>query len=225
MKKIKISDFFSRQFEDESNKILMSSPSFFSSELMIDYIRQILGYGLNEFIKFAQNLHLPEITSKDITQLSSIDDCTINMCKMLIECNNTGLTFQDIAANLHDSDLYKFNETALNKYGENQVKTACQLGLTTLQGNKWYLTAIGFIYPQLSKEEQNKLLSVILLRDPFYNRVLCSLITAETSIRDYMTLLSESTIKRRIPSCIKLIEYFVRQCDVEGVKTYRLITT
>lgn len=225
MKKITVKDFFSKQFEEESNKVLIGSPEFFSPELMFDYVHQIIEHGLSEFISYAQKIQLPEITSKDITQLSSIDDCAINMCEMLKNNGNTGLAFQEIATNLHRSELYKFNDTALNKYGENQVKTACQLGLTILQENKWYLTAIGYIYPQLSKEEQNKLLSVVLLRDPFYNRVLCSLVNEDTSIRDFMSLLSETTIKRRIPSCTKLIEFFVHQCDSEGVKTYRLITT
>lgn len=225
MKKFKVTDFFSKQFEDESNIVLMSSPALFSSELMLDYVRQILEHDMSEFISHAKKINLSEITSKDITQLSSIDDCTINMCRMLKDNENSGLTFQEIATYLHGSELYKFNETALNKYGENQVKTACQLGLTILQGNKWYLTAIGYIFPLLSKEEQNKLLSVVLLRDPFYNRVLCSLVKEDTSIRGFMSLLSETTIKRRIPSCTKLIDFFVHQCDSEGVLTYKLITT
>ena len=115
MKKFKVTDFFSKQFEDESNIVLMSSPAFFSSELMLDYVRQILEHDMSEFISHAKKINLSEITSKDITQLSSIDDCTINMCRMLKDNENSGLTFQGIATYLHGSELYKFNETALNK--------------------------------------------------------------------------------------------------------------
>ena len=80
-----------------------------------------------------------------------------------------------IAKALHVDKAYKFNDVALTKYGENQVKTASQLGLTILRGDLWYLTSIGYVYPNINPSVQNKLLSMMLLRDPFYSKVLCSL--------------------------------------------------
>lgn len=225
MKKFTIKDFFSKQFEEESTRVLVDSPSFFSAELMMEYIRQIIKHGLSDFISFAgKEMRFDEIASKDITQLSSIEDSTINMCVKLKENGNSGMDFQEIASLLHGEDDYASTDFALSKYGENQVKTARQLGLTTVYNeNKWYLTSIGYVYPDLEIEEQNKLLSIILLRDPFYSRLLCSLCANDTSIRGYMDMLSESTIRRRIPSCLKLIEIFVNQCKKEGLKTYQLL--
>ena len=227
MKPFTIKDFFSKQFEEESTKILVESPSFFSVELMKEYIHQIIKYGLSEFISFAsEEKQFEEITSKDITQLSSIDDSTINICQKMKENYNPGMDFQEIAIALHGEGDYASTDFALSKYGENQVKTARQLGLTTvLSENKWYLTSIGYVYPELKTEEQNKLLSIILLRDPFYSRLLCSLCKNDTSIREYMNMLAESTIKRRIPSCLKLIEIFLNQCNNEGIETHQLILT
>lgn len=225
MQPFSITDFFSKQYEEESTRMLIEYPSYFSADLMKEYIRQIIGFGLSEFISYAStNMQYDKIESKDITQLSNIYDCSINMCRILKKSGNPGMYFQEIASKLHGEDNYASTDFALSKYGENQVKTARQLGLTIASSeNKWYLTSLGYVYPTLKEEEQNKLISITLLRDPFYGRLLCSLCTKDTAIREYMSILAESTIKRRIPSCFKLISIFLKQCEIEGITTHQLI--
>lgn len=225
MKKYTVEDFFNKKFEIESTRVLNETPSFFSSSLVKDYVGDIMSYGLNEYIQYIiENPIQTEITSRDITQLSSIADCTCNMCEVMIECNNRGLTLTEIAKGLHADNNYKDNPVALTKYGENQAKTAQQFGLVIYSKDLWYLTAIGNIFPELSTAFQNKYLSIVLLRDPFYSQIIISLIEKDTNIKDYMSILSVTTQKRRTSSCNRTLSFFLKQCDMEGVKLHNLLT-
>lgn len=212
--------FFSRRFEEESDKILLDTPHFFSRKVMKEYVEQLAGIGLEEYIVYAETHPNSNcITTKDITQLSSIADCTIDMCSVWNE-DNDGKTLIQIAEALHGDRKYKDNHVALTKYGENQVKTACQLGLTIFHNNLWYLSSVGVVFLSLSDDVKFKFFSICLLRDPFYSRVFCSMYKQETNLLDYMTILSESTQRRRTSSCMRLINIFVQQCKAESINIY-----
>ena len=86
--KITIDSFFSRCFEEESDKILLDFPQFFSKKVMKEYVELIAGIGLEDYITYAENhSNANSITTKDITQLSSITDCTFDMCSIWGEKN------------------------------------------------------------------------------------------------------------------------------------------
>ena len=224
MTTISIQDFYSRKFETESTKILLETPSLFSAEAMESYVYKLMQYRLDEYIQYLHsNPNKSEITSKDITQLSSIEDCTTNMCRVMLSHVNCGLSFPEIASGLHVDDNYKNNLVALMKYGENQVKTASQLGLCVFWNELWYLSSVGYIFLNLPENVQNKYLSINLLRDPFYSKVIESLCQKDTCLRDFMGILSESTQKRRASSCNRVMAFFYRQCKEEDVKIYNLI--
>ena len=216
-----IQDFYSKWFESESTLLLLENPEFFSQKAMENYLYQVINYPLKEYIYYIiENPITNEITSKDITQLSSIEDCTTNMCKMMLLNGNCGLTLPQIASGLHADKNYKDNLVALTKYGENQVKTACQLGLTIFHNNLWYLTSIGVVFPLVPNDVKRKFFSISLLRDPFYSKVISSMCQQETNLIDFMTILSESTQKRRSSSCMKLIDIFTHQCRVESINIH-----
>lgn len=216
-----IQDFYSKWFESESTLLLLENPEFFSQKAMENYLYQVINYPLKEYIYYIiENPITNEITSKDITQLSSIEDCTTNMCKMMLLNGNCGLTLPQIASGLHADKNYKDNLVALTKYGENQVKTACQLGLTIFHNNLWYLTSIGVVFPLVPNDVKRKFFSISLLRDPFYSKVISSMCQQETNLIDFMTILSESTQKRRSSSCMKLIDIFIHQCRVESINIH-----
>lgn len=223
MQTFSIQDFFAKLFETESTRLLLENPSIFSTEAMENYICIITEIPLQEYINYSQAHPLcSEITSKDITQLSSIEDCTINMCNLMIERGNCGLSLPEIASGLHADNNYKDNLVALTKYGENQVKTASQLGLSVFWKDLWYLTSVGYVFPQLKDEQRYKYLAINLIRDPFYNRVIDSLCKRDTCLMDFMGILSESTQKRRSSSCSRVISFFISQCRCEGVNIYSL---
>lgn len=220
-----IQDFFSRKFENESTIILLSHKSYFSENAVIDYIEQISQYGLPEYLQYlSDNPNHDEISSKDITQLSSIEDCTINMCNVVREIGNPGMSLTEIAVALHADNNYKDNNVALSKYGENQIKTASQLGLATFYDGLWYLTAIGYIFGSLDEMIQRKYLAITILRDPFYSKVILSLLEQDTNIKDYMKVLSESTQYRRTSSCLKVLSFFVEECTIDGISLHKIIT-
>ena len=220
-----ISDFFSKRFENESTEIFLSNSQFFSKGAMIDYVTQITKVSLNDFILYITNNPITnEITSRDITQLSSINDCTFNMCEIMTQYGIDGLTLPEIATLLHADNKYKDNLVALNKYGENHVKTAMQLGLTIIKNDFWYPTAIGSVFCNLSECIRNKYLCLTLFRDPFYSRVITSLLNADVDLRDFMTILSESTQKRRTSSCNRVMSFFFNQCDIENISVHNIIS-
>ncbi len=213
-----IEDFFSKKFEKESTNILLERPAYFSAIMMENYVYQLMCYGLEEYISYmVANPNQIEITTRDITQLSSIDDCTTNMCRIMLDNNNQGFTLTEIATNLHSDDSYKDNPVALTKYGENQVKTACQMGLTILKNELWYLTGVGYVINNLPENVRTKYFAINLLRDPFYSKVILSLYEKETNLRDFMGILSESTQKRRSSSCQKVLAFYIKQCQVENI--------
>ena len=223
MVKFNIEDFFSKRFENESTNILLEKPAYFSATMMEDYVYQLMSYSLENYISYlAEHPNKTEITSRDITQLSNIDDCTTNMCRIMLENDNHGLSLTDIATKLHGDDNFKDNAVALTKYGENQVKTACQMGLTVFKNDLWYLTGIGYVMNNLSEKVQAKYYAINLLRDSFYSKIILSLHKKDTNLRDYMSILSESTQKRRSSRCQKVLSYYLTQCQVENISLNNL---
>lgn len=182
-----------------------------------------MSYSLEDYISYlAEHPNKTEITSRDITQLSNIDDCTTNLCRIMLENDNRGLSLTDIATKLHGDDNFKDNAVALTKYGENQVKTACQMGLTVFKNDLWYLTGIGYVMNNLSEKVQAKYYAINLLRDSFYSKIILSLHQKDTNLRDYMSILSESTQKRRSSSCQKVLSFYLTQCQVENISLNNL---
>ena len=218
-----IKDFFEKKFETESTRLLIYEKSLFSKEAMIDYLQCILSNPIQVYLNFMHSYMGPyEIKSSDITQLSSITDCTENMCNVMLSRDNKGFTLSEIARYLHADGHYENNLTALKKYGENQVKTASQLGLCVLNKGLWYLSSTGYIFLEFDEQDRNKIISLNLLRDPFYNIIISSLCKKDTSLFDFMNILSESTKKRRASSCYKILQFFIKQCQYEGITIYKL---
>lgn len=213
-----IDEFFSKKFENDSTHILLNHKPYFSEEVVRNYIDQIHNIPIHSYIHYLiDHPNLDEITSKDITQLSSFDDCTQNICNVMKENENRGMSFTEIATALHAENEYKDTIGALTKYGENQVKTASQLGLAVYKNELWYLTAVGYIFSSVKDSLQKKYLALTQLRDPFYSKVILSLLNKDTNLKDFMTILSESTQKRRNSSCKKVLSYFIEQCHKEKV--------
>lgn len=223
MPKYTVADFFSKKVEIDSSEILHTNKDLFSEAVMTDYVLQVTRYPLCDYISYIkQNPIDKEITSRDITQLSSIEDCTFNMCQIMTEFGINGLTLSEIATYLHADGKYKDNMVALTKYGENHVKTAMQFGLTLLKKDLWYPSSIGKVFCSLPEDVRHKYLCLALFRDPFYSRLIVSLLERDTNIRSYMAVLSESTQARRSSSCIRVLKYFFAQCSIENIFVYNI---
>ena len=109
------------------------------------------------------------------------------------------------------------NEVAFRKYGENQVKTSTQLGLTFKYYDHWYLTCVGYVYNDLDQLQQDSLLARTILRIPLYQILLLRLLKGDVFLAEYMKNLAPSTQGRRAGSILRLLNLCLAECRHEGI--------
>ena len=161
---MEIQDFFSRVLEDSINKRFIESGSAREATEATQYINDLIAIPYDDFLAFIMNTtELPFVLSSDVPQFSSIDSATIKICTLLSSLAPIGYTFEEIGKILQPGRTE--DVLANKKYGENHVKTAESLGLAFSNNRKYYLSAIGYVFPSLSKYQQddsNKVFSPLL---------------------------------------------------------------
>lgn len=214
--------FISRSFEKTIDDAILADKNFVVPRLqVIDYIHKVLEIPYRDFIEYvADNIGL--ITDDQLTQSSAFDSCTNRMCEAMIWQNNPGMRFIEIGQ-LFPDKVKVVNDGSLSKYGENQVKTASQLGLVFDYYDYWYLTCVGYVFNELTEEEQGALLARSILRIPLYRSVVTLLLQRNVSMMDYMASLSDSTKGRRSGSILKLVKTCLKECDAEGILYHNFI--
>ena len=193
--------FFSQENEKMINeKILDDIDYIVPKDRILEYINKIIDIPYTDFITYLKDTpNNQEIDSSHITQCSSFTACESYLCKALIRENNLGFEYEEIGILL--SEFISSNKScALRKYGENQIKTASQLGLAFEYYNHWYLNCLGYVYLDLDQERRTSLLARTLLRDPLYAKILTDITQRDIYLKSYMGFLSTTTINRRIPS-------------------------
>lgn len=219
--------FFSYSIEKTFNEALLNDRNYVIPHVdMLYYVENILSVPYSEFInKIGENLSKLHISSKNITQCSSFTACEIEMCKVLINEDNPGLSFLEIGK-LFPNYVTKNNENALRKFGENQIKTAAQLGLVFEYYDCWYLSCLGYIYQDLSEEQRKSVLARTLLRDPLYARITYDLTRGDVNILSYMTSIPSSQTKsRRYSNVEKLETICLNECLKEGITIGKILKT
>jgi len=213
--------FFSHAFEDLWNEKILDDKLFVVPTVRIyDYLLKIISIPYSEFLYYLIDFDLPEISPCDMTQCSSFSACEIEMCENLIAEDNPGFDFVDIGM-LYPQYCKTAKEGALRKYGENQIKTSRQLGLTYEYCGLWYLDCIGYAYPKFNQHQRQALLARTLLRDPLYGRIIRDLLIGDTNLAKYLTGLSESTILRRGPGITKILAIAVTEAENNGIRLGR----
>lgn len=206
--------FFSQENEKMINeKILDDIDYIVPKDRILEYINKIIDIPYTDFITYLKDTpNNQEIDSSHITQCSSFTACESYLCKALIRENNLGFEYEEIGILL--SEFISSNKScALRKYGENQIKTASQLGLAFEYYNHWYLNCLGYVYLDLDQERRTSLLARTLLRDPLYAKILTDITQRDIYLKSYMGFLSTTTINRRIPSVCKLLSICLSECD------------
>ena len=220
-----ISIFFSEVYERDVHEKMLDDIDFV---IPFDNVRNFMNHLIHvpyvEFLDYVKRCPLPEfICSKDVTQCSSLTACTTEMCQLLLEDENRGKTFTEIgSAPIFEKYVTCRNEGAFRKYGENQVKTAQQLGLAFEYYSLWYLSCYGYIYPSLTTEEQNKFMARAILRMPLYADVLSQVLSHDVYLDDYMLELSDSTKGRRSGSIGKLLNICLTEFTAENIGRYNI---
>lgn len=197
--------FFNQSKEIEENEKFAIANSLYDSAELQEYVNKILKVPYKSFLDHIRtNDYDICLLSSDVPQFSSIESATSKICTILkSQRSDQGHTFTEIGKLLLDDKIR--SEYALKKYGENHVKTAVDLGLCRKEGNKFYLSALGYIYADLSDDNKHRLLSRLVLRHKLVFRVIHKILNNQfVYITDEIAFLSKSTIERRRGNCILL---------------------
>jgi hypothetical protein len=212
--------FFNRSKEIEENiKFAGSNSSYDSAELQ-EYVYTLLKIPYKSFLDHVRtNEYDICLLSSDVPQFSSIESATSKICTILkLQRIDQGYSFTELGKLLLDGKTR--SEYALKKYGENHVKTAVDLGLCRKEGNKYYLSALGYLYADLSEECKHKLLSRLALRHKLVFRVIHKILNNQfVYITDEIAFLAKSTIERRRGNCLLLCKLISlnQEIDTTGI--------
>ena len=211
--------FFSQENEKMINeKILDDVDYVVPKDRILEYINKVIDIPYADFVAYLKdNPNTQEIDSSHITQCSSFTACEASLCEVLLNENNPGLEYAEIGI-LLSSFISSNKSGALRKYGENQIKTASQLGLAFEYYNHWYLSCLGYVYLDLDNEKRLSILARTLLRDPLYAKLIIDITQQDVYLKDYMDFLSVATINRRIPSVVKLLSICLSECNKHDIQ-------
>lgn len=216
-----IKRFMTRSFEKSVDCFILADKTYVvPKEKMHEYVDRALAIPYGEYIDYIRN-NKGMVTDEQLTQSSAFDSCSSEMCKALEWQGNPGLSFVEIGQ-LFPLKVRVKNEGAFRKYGENQIKTSTQLGLTFEYYGYWYLTCIGYIYNELEEQEQKSLLARTVLRVPLYQTILDEILERDVDLSQYMIALSNTTKGRRSGSILKMINLCLDECKREGISYHSL---
>lgn len=217
--------FFYHIYEDDVNEKLLDDIEFvIPIQNIKNFIIQFCSIPYSEFIDYiVRHKETSTIDTSDITQCSSLDACTNEMCIALLEDDNRGKTFLEIGkADIFKKYVHTEKDYAWRKYGENQVKTAEQLGLAFKYYNLWYLSCFGYAFLSLSELQKNKFLARTILRNKLYSDIITKIIFNDVDILQYMEGLSSSTKIRRSGSILKLLNFCFDEMIDENISFHDL---
>lgn len=217
--------FFSRSLEKMYNDYILDDKNYVVPKGALDhYINTILSVPYLEFINYIkENSTSTIISSKNITQCSSFEACEIEMCYALLRDGNRGLEYSEIGK-LFPNYVNTGNQVSFQKFGENQIKTAAQLGLVFEYYDSWFLSCLGYVYPDLSEEVRSSLLARTLLRDALYATITADLITGDICLLSYMSSIpSLKTRERRYSNVAMLENICIQECIKENIAIGKII--
>lgn len=212
-----VSDFLSRKFESKVNSLMLYYNYNFPKNDVLFYVREINRISTDHIITEIQQNYCYECCSpSDIFQFSNWNDVCQNMCESLID-NDNGKKFNDIGKLLLNDNIIR-KDAAYKKYGENHAKVASELGILNELSRTYFLSCFGYVFLELSKEDQKKFLLRLLIRTKSF-RNLFFFQNGEIVLRDLFSCLADSTYFRRASNYKSLIG-FILDSDEEVLKSY-----
>ena len=137
-----ITRFMTRSFEKSVDYYILADKNYVVPRQKVnDYIVRVLSIPYSEFIDYVKD-NKGVVDNDQLTQSSSFAACSTEMCAAIEAKGNPGMRFVDIGQ-LFPQYVKVKNDAAYRKYGENQIKTSTQLGLTFEYYGSWYLTCVG----------------------------------------------------------------------------------
>lgn len=148
-----------------------------------------------------------EIQKSDIPQFSCFDDAYYKVIKLLEHSGIKGVSWSKLGFMLRIGPRSLVADT---KYGENHGKTAMQLGLCQMdKEHRFWPTTIGSCFDKLSRQEQDDLKPKLCLYIPLIQNYFVQ-DQDDEKLKEYFSVLTESTQKRRRPNVRTLID-IIRQ--------------
>ena len=193
----------------EDEKILIRA--FYSQSLDLDsnvnkgelVLHTLLKFSCNSILNLIlENFNYFSIEKKDIPQFSDINDCFDKVPFLLENCGIDGVDYRQMGYLLRTEPR---KEGADKKYGENHMKTAALMGLCSIKKRKAYINTITTAFNKLSNEEIKDIRPKLALHIPFIQNYYFDGASQEALMKN-LSILSESTIIRRKPNCVTLIE-------------------
>ena len=177
-------------------------PSNGVMDLCEDVFSCLLNVECADIIRLIQNSGLLfDISHGDVPQFSSFEDCVYKVPLLVKDCGIDELNYTQLGFMLRTKPR---KEIADMKYGENQSKTAAQMGLCSIENARIHTSYLGVAFCSLDKETQMKLLPKLILFIPYiFNQY-----AAKAKYDDIITsvsFLSPSTQKRRLSNIWSLI--------------------
>lgn len=205
MYKNQLSDFFNRTYESAVEKQIIIGEFLSIKDEVIGYVKEIIEIPICSFIDYiSENCKRLPIEASDVFQFSDFCDATEIMCSKLCR-NNTGLKFKEIAELLFNDDIQR-SDCALNKYGENHIKTAELLGLAFKDASKkYYLGAIGYAFNELGEKNKERLLVRLIIRNKLISQLILAALQGQFDMEAFLYDLSKSTYIRRKTNIKRII--------------------
>ena len=215
--------FITRSLEKSVDDLMLSDKNFLIPKNKIhEYVENVLSIPYIEYIDYIRN-NIGSISDDQLTQSSSFSACTTDMCRAIEWQGNLGMHFVEIGQ-LFPQYVKVKNDAAYRKYGENQIKTSTQLGLTFEYYGCWYLTCVGYIYNELDAQQHRSLLARTILRTPLYQHILTNILERDVDLTDYMQSLSDSTKGRRSGSILRMINICLDECRKNNITYHNLFS-
>lgn len=216
--------FYNRTYEKFVNKQILDDKNFVvPRQQLINYVHELVNIPFINFIDYIKhNDNDRKLEPSDITQFSSFPSCELEMCNALLWANNPGCKYADIGR-FFPNKLTSRSESAYWRYGEIHIKASAQLGLTFEYYKFWYLSCLGYIYPELEKNLRMQLLARTIIRNRLYQQLLIDLLDHDLNPDLYINIFPNYNFNR----CKRSVCYFLNIClDIcrkEGIKTHKLI--
>lgn len=206
-------EFFNKKYEKKINKDILYYS--FPHDNVYQYVENVIGEPISAYLDYILDLKTKElIKPEDVFQFSNLDDATINFCKKVKSIDNPGLTHKEVGKLLQD-DGKERKDGANVKYGENHAKLAKELGLAFELCNTYYLSGVGYIFVELSKEQQEKLMSRLIIRSTLFKRLYQASTNGNVDLRQFLYMLADSTYARRRSNVKKIMGYLASNAEYD----------
>lgn len=216
--------FYNRTYEKFVNKQILDDKNFIvPRQQLINYVHELINIPLVNYIEYLKHREIDRrLEPSDITQFSSFSTCELEMCKALLWANNPGCKYVDIGR-LFPNKLNSQSESAYWRYGEIHIKAATQLGLTFEYYNYWYLSCLGYIYPELDKNLRLQLLVRTIIRNRLYQQIMVDILDHDVNPEVYINIFPNYNFKRCLRSVYYYLNICLEICRKEGIKVHNLI--